>query len=181
MRYASPLVLLALLGLAFPASAEGVALCGASKVSFTGKGPGGFKVVGTSEKLELQDDGERLTLTVPLDSLDTGIELRNRHMREKYLETGKYPQAVLVVPWSALKRAKAGETQEGTATGTLTLHGQTRQLPFKYRVVRTGDTQAVSGKLQLNFRDFGVNVPSYMGITVKPDIDVDVAFEAKES
>ena len=35
-------------------------------------------------------------------SLDTGIDLRNKHMREKYLEVQKYPNAVLTVDRSTL-------------------------------------------------------------------------------
>ena len=35
------------------------------------------------------------TATFHLDALDTGIGLRTTHMKEKYLETGKYPDSQL--------------------------------------------------------------------------------------
>lgn len=163
------------------ASATGFTLQGASKVSFTWKGPAGFKLVGTTEKLSLQDDGQSLTLTVPLDSLDTGIELRNRHMKEKHLETARFPQAVLVVKRSELLVPAQGETKSGQAKGKLTLHGETREVVLQYRAERAdARTTKVTSQVKLNFKDFGVTVPSYMGITVKPDIDIDVAFEVTQ-
>ncbi|PTL80138.1 hypothetical protein DAT35_29405 [Vitiosangium sp. GDMCC 1.1324] len=170
------------LGAPSVAFAEGFTLQGATKVSFTGKGPAGFKMVGTTEKLSLQDDGQSITFTVPLDSLDTGIELRNRHMKEKYLETGKFPQAVLVVKRSELLVPAKGETKSGQAKGMLTLHGATQEVVLQYRAERAADqTTKVTSQVKLNFKNFGVDVPSYMGVTVKPDIDVDVAFEVTQA
>ena len=176
-----PLLALVLLTLGSAAAAQGLTRAGPAKVSFTGKGPAGFKMVGTTEQLHLADDGKSLTFTVPLDTLKTGIDLRDRHMREKYLETGRYPSAVLVVPRSAISLPAAGQTKEGSARGTLTLHGKSKEVPFTYKVQRTGDTYQVTGAVPLDFRDYGISVPSYMGVTVKPDIAVDVAFGARES
>jgi len=34
------------------------------------------------------------TIRVPLGKLDTGLSLRNEHMRQNHLETGKYPEVV---------------------------------------------------------------------------------------
>src|SRR5438046_2728106 len=44
---------------------------------------------------KLQVTGANVTGTakLALDMLDTGIDLRNKHMKEKYLETGKFPTA----------------------------------------------------------------------------------------
>jgi polyisoprenoid-binding protein YceI len=176
-----PLLVLALLAVGGVAAAQGLSRAGPAKVSFTGKGPAGFKLVGTTEELKLADDGKSFTLTVPLDTLRTGIDLRDRHMREKYLETGKYPHAVLVVPRGAISLPAAGQSKEGTARGTLTLHGKSKEVPFTYKVQRTGDTYQVTGALPVNYRDYGISVPSYLGVTVKPDIAVDVAFGVKES
>jgi len=171
-----------LLGTPEVASASEFTLQGATQVSFTGKGPAGFKLVGTTGKLSLKDDGQSLTFTVPLDSLDTGIELRNRHMKEKYLETARFPQAVLVVKRGELLVPAQGETKSGQAKGLLTLHGETREVVLRYRAERAAaQTTKVTSQVKVNFKDFGVAVPSYMGITVKPDIDVDVSFEITQA
>src|SRR5262249_34866580 len=95
------------------ASAAGLTRQGGAEVAFTGKGPAGFKMVGTTDKLSLRDDGQQLTFTVPLDAFDTGIELRDRHMKEKYLETARFPQATLVVKRGELQVPARGETASG--------------------------------------------------------------------
>jgi polyisoprenoid-binding protein YceI len=150
-----------------------------AKVSFHGKGPAGFALVGTTTTLALDDNGQRLELSVPLDTLKTGIDLRDRHMREKYLETSKFPTATLVVDKAQVKLpSKDGDSTSGDATGQLTVHGVTRSQRFSYVVQKAGRASRVTAQLKMSFKDHGVSVPSYLGITVKPDLEVKVAFTA---
>lgn len=153
---------------------------GSAKVSFSGKGPAGFKLVGTTEELVLEDKGEQLLAKVPLDTLKTGIDLRDRHMREKYLETGKFPFATLVVDKATLKLPEAdGQTVQAKGKGQFTVHGVTREQAFAYTAQRAGGVDQITATFRTNFRDHGVSVPSYLGITVKPEIDVEVSFGLK--
>src|SRR5208283_6245359 len=55
-------------------------------VGFVASGPAGMKIEGTTSDLDLADQGETIVITVPLANLSTGIGLRDRHMKEKYLE-----------------------------------------------------------------------------------------------
>ena len=43
-----------------------------------------------------------------------------------------------------------------------------------------GDTYQVTGTVPLNMKDFDINVPSYLGQTVKPDIETTVSFSCKK-
>ena len=105
---------------------------------FHGRGPGGFGLDGNTHQLRIEDDGTTLKVIVPLAGLQTGIGLRDKHMREKYLEVDKYPDAVLEVPWSGVKLPGDGQTGEGSAPGKMTLHGKSKDVQVKYRIVRTG-------------------------------------------
>jgi polyisoprenoid-binding protein YceI len=166
---------------AFPAGAAVVA-AGAAETEFHAVGPAGFKLHGKTTELTLSDDGKVVVITVPLKQLTTGISLRDNHMREKYLEVEKFPDARLEVPWSAVKLPAAGATSEGDAQGSLTLHGQSRAVTFHYRISRDGGGgYQVSASFPMNFKEFGVNVPSYMGVTVKPDVRVETRFGAKDA
>lgn len=161
------------------------ALAGWSKVgegsaAFKGVGPAGFKIEGKTKSVDVKDDGKALTVTVSLKDLETGIELRDRHMREKYLEVDKHPDATLTVPLDAVKWPDDGKTSEGEAKGTFAVHGKSKEITFKYKVTNAQGTYAVEGEAPINFKDFEVNVPSYMGITVKPDITVVSKFNAKK-
>lgn len=173
------LLTLALL-LATPALA-GVERTGAASATFTGKGPAGFKLEGTTTELTVKDDGKQVVFTLPLATLKTGIDLRDKHMREKYLETDKYPNAELAVDWSTIKLPAKGETSTQTVPGKMSLHGKTHDVSVTYTVKNTGDVYETSGTVPLNLKDYDVNIPSYLGVTVKPDIETATSFSFKKN
>jgi polyisoprenoid-binding protein YceI len=185
MRQKNPLPLLltlsALLVLPALSALAAVEKKGESSAAFTGKGPAGFKLEGKTQELKLQDDGQVLKVIVPLANLKTGIDLRDRHLREKYLEVQKYPDAVLEVPWASLQLPEDGKSTSGKGKGKMTLHGKTKEVSFSYTVQRSGNTYQVTGNTPLNVKDFDITIPSYMGVTVKPDIETVVSFTATKS
>jgi polyisoprenoid-binding protein YceI len=153
---------------------------GASEIRFSARGTGGFSFTGTTPDLEVQDDGKLLTLTVPLKNLTTGIALRDRHMKENYLEVDKHPTTSLVVAFETLKLPAGAGPLKGEAKGRYTLRAVTKEVPFTYEGTcdATGLCQ-VKGELKLNITDYGIKVPSYLGITVKPDVVVHATFAMK--
>jgi polyisoprenoid-binding protein YceI len=149
---------------------------GDAQVQFTASGPAGMSIVGTTGDLLVTETDKDLVLTVPLKNLDTKIELRNRHMREKYLEVDKYPNAELRVAKDAVQKA----TSSGKANGVLTIHGQSKPVAFTYSSKQDGNATSVSGSVHVNMKDFGIAQPGYAGITVKPDVDVAVSFRVTD-
>lgn len=121
----------------------------------------------------------KCTGTIPLDALDTGIDLRNRHMKEKYLETASHPEATVSVRVASLpEKVRQGEgTYEGKFDGTMKLHGVEKP------VTGTAKIEASGGKLSGNFdfdfllSDYGIAIPSYLGITVSKTVNVAVRFK----
>lgn len=150
---------------------------GSSSVEFKAVGPGGLKINGKSNVVQVADDDKTITVTVPLGNLDTGIGMRNTHMKDKYLEVSKYPNAVLSVTKPGAGYPAGGS---GEATGTMTLHGVSKPVKFHYDVKKEGAEYAVSGTVRINITDFKIEQPSFAGATVKPDVDVAVSFRAKE-
>jgi len=153
---------------------------GRARVRFTAIGPAGMKIVGKTSELQIVDDGKMVMVKVPLRHLKTGIGLRDRHMRDKYLEVGRYPDTRLAVARSALQAPEDGASVEGDATGRLTLHGQTHGVRFHYRARNDGGVYHVSGSLRLNMKDYGITVPSYFGVSVKPVVRVGVHFQVAD-
>ena len=162
------------------AAVAAVSQTGPAAASFTGKGPAGFKLEGKSDQVIVKTEGTRVMVTVPLAKLDTGIDLRNRHMREKYLETDKYPNATLVVDRSSIKLPAEGASVQGTGTGEMTLHGKTKPVSFQYVIRRESGVYLAEGKVPLNIKDFDIFIPSYLGVTVKPEIETAVTFRFTE-
>ena len=78
---------------------------------------------------------------VDLASLDTGLGLRNRHMRENYLETEEYPFASFSGRIQALERTGDGGFSV-RAKGELSIHGvnQTREIGCRLARVGLGTT-----------------------------------------
>lgn len=146
------------------------------RVGFVASGPAGMKIEGGTSDLDLSDQGETIVITVPLANLSTGIGLRDRHMKEKYLEVPKYPSATLSVARSALKLPAAGDKVEMDVPSTVNLHGQARPVTVHYEAKRDGASVVSRGTFRINMNDFGITVPVYLGVTVKPDVDVSANF-----
>jgi polyisoprenoid-binding protein YceI len=149
----------------------------AAHVGFTASGPAGMKIEGTTSDLKVAEADGNVVVNVPLGNLATGIALRDQHMKEKYLEVGKYPEAILTITRSALHvPAAGGERLTADAPGTLKLHGQSRPVTVHYDASPDATGVAVNGRFHLRMDDFGITIPSYLGVTVKPDVDVTAAF-----
>lgn len=147
-----------------------LARSGDAQVSFRASGPGGLAIVGTTPELTVAEAGDDVIVTVPLRSLDTKIELRNKHMREKYLEVAKYPNAELRVAKAAV------QASSGKATGQLTIHGQTKPVTFSYATKPASAATDVTSSFRIDILEFGIEKPTYAGIGVRPEVDVTVAF-----
>lgn len=152
-----------------------------SKVSFEAAGPAGMKIDGETPDLSVADDGGNVVVTVPLGNLTTGIGLRDHHMKEKYLEVPKYPAATLTIARSALKLPSGADPVKADVPATLQLHGQTHPVTVHYEAKATGSVLDARGAFHINMNDYGIAVPVYLGVTVKPDIDVAASFHVTGS
>jgi polyisoprenoid-binding protein YceI len=151
-----------------------------SEVSFTLIGPAGLKIVGTGNELRVNDDGQAVKVAVPLSSMKTGISIRDKHMHEKYLQTPNYPTAELQVPRGGLKILGGGSNVSQDTAGTLVLHGKSKPVNFRYTGAREGSKLKVRGTMHINMNDFGIEVPVYLGVTVKPDVDIVAQFDVTD-
>jgi hypothetical protein len=136
-------------------------------VSFKAVGPGGLGIEGKGSDVSLKEQGDAIVATVGLGSLNTGIDLRDKHMKEKYLETSKYPNAVFTVDKSKVK-----VPGEGDVDGKLQLHGVTKPVKVHFKATGSDKDATVVGSAHVNMKDFNIEVPSYLGVTVKPDVTV---------
>ena len=153
---------------------------GGATAGFHASGPAGMSIDGRTSDVSVGDDGSSVTVVVKLASLDTGMGLRDKHTKE-YLEVDTHPTAELKVARSALKFPAAGAESSGDAKGSLKIHGQTKDVTFHYSAKLDGDTYTVKGSAGVNINDFGIKTPSYLGVSVKPDITLNVNFSAKDN
>ncbi len=83
-------------------------------------------------------------------------------------------------PGAALQVPKDGQDASATTQGTLTIHGVTKPVSITYKAHGSHDGYDVNGTTHIKIPDYGINVPSYLGITVKPDVDISVHFVAHD-
>lgn len=176
-RIPTPLLLLLLV---VPAVGLGAFQAQHARVAFSCTGPGGLRIEGTGNELAAAVQGDALTISVRLAGITTGIGLRDTHMHRKYLESTKYPTAQLVVPRAGLRFPADGTTVDATAPGTMTIHGQSKPVTVHYRAVRRAKAYDVHGEVKVDMRDYGIETPTYLGISVKPPVDIAVTFELNE-
>ena|SRR6185503_14476903 len=147
-----------------------------SALKIHGQGPGAEGVV------QVSSGTLNGSLTFELDSLETGIALRDRHMKENYLQTSRHPKAELKL--SGLDVSKLPATGDfGPVTlpfqGTLSLHGVERPVSGSARLSRSGEQVNATAEFPLKLGDFGIEVPSYLGITVAEKVQVKTTFSAR--
>ena len=153
---------------------------GSASASFLAHGPAGMDITGKTSDVNVGDDGSNITVVVKLTGIDTGMGLRDKHTKEA-LEVDTYPTAELKVARSALRFPAAGAESSGDAKGSLKIHGQTKDVTFHYTAKLDGDTLGVKGSANINMTDFGIKPPSYLGVSVKPDLGINVSFSAKDN
>jgi polyisoprenoid-binding protein YceI len=122
-------------------------------------------------------------LRVALATLDTGIGLRNEHLRSTYLELDRGPEfhhAVLSgIVLDEPPPAGNGGHETGFS-GTLTLHGVQRAVEGEAELRRRGGRMQVEAQFSLSLDAFDIPPPRYLGIGVRDTIEVTVRFEATD-
>lgn len=167
---------------------------GRNLVQFRSKAPL-ETVVGTTSAIrgEISVDSQDVSqisgrLVVDLASFDTGIGLRNDHMREQFLHTDEYPEAVLVLLAARPKNGKSlqdGKTLELEVDGDLTLHGVTRPVTVEAEVTyhqeseqtrarAAGDLINVDAQFEIKLTDFDIERPKMLILKVADEVQLKV-------
>jgi polyisoprenoid-binding protein YceI len=116
-------------------------------------------------------------LSVDLSTLDTGIELRNTHLREKYLEVARGAEFASAVI-SGVRLDKAGTSTFRGQTpfaGTLLLHGVRRPMAGQAEIRSEGNDVRVLASFPLRIDDYGIAAPRYLGVGVKNEVQVKIS------
>lgn len=112
------------------------------------------KAVQTGEAVSATD------IRLDLNSLTTGMSLRDRHAK-KYLETEKYPEAILL----------SANGKSGKGKGRLRLKGVERDIEGTYRIV---DGRFLQAEFPIKLSEFSISGINYRGIGVKDDVKIDI-------
>jgi len=121
-------------------------------------------------------------LRVDLRTLDTGIDLRNRHMRDNYLEVERGDGFA----FAELSNVELPGSDAARASGTvafranLRLHGVVRPVEGEAELTREGTRLRVLARFPVSLEMHDVPPPRYLGVGVRDQVRVEVRFEAVE-
>jgi len=132
------------------------------------------KVSGTIVADPANPASSTVDVTVDMGSLDTANSLRNREMRQRFLETQKFPTSRFKsVSVAAPASIEPNQPVDISVTGDFTLHGVTRRMTIPVRVVLIPDGRVHATALfTVHMPDFGIDVPKNLLVTVNDDIPV---------
>lgn len=118
------------------------------------------------------------SLAVDLRTLDTGIGLRNEHLRERYLEVSKAPgyDNAILSDIDLKGVDPVAPEGKGSFTGSLALHGVKNPVAGSVEAHKAGAGIRVKAMFPVNLSDFHIDEPSYLGVGVKSTVQVEVAF-----
>jgi len=184
MRFA----FLVVLALSSAARAEQYTVAGKphGAVKFKIEGPiddvnGETKQLSGNLELEPANVGaSRGVVAVDLSLIRTGIDERDRDMRVEFLQTNRFPFAIMQI--DKLERASAAALEpdkvvDAEAVGSFEVHGIRRQLRFNVSLKMTGDRKVwARGAFEVPFADYGI--PRPQRLFLKLGDTADVTFEA---
>jgi polyisoprenoid-binding protein YceI len=80
----------------------------------------------------------KLAVDIDLGSVETNVPLRNERMKSMLFEIASFPKASVsaTLDPDALKKMKVGDTYQDSINFTFTLHGVSKEMAAKVRVVK---------------------------------------------
>ncbi len=156
-----------------------------SSVEFLAIGnPSALKIKGTKAKVQgdvtLKANVISAKLKVDLNEFETGIEMRDEHLKENYLETHKpenrFALIEIIDMTLPLDYLKSSKDFESPFKGQLTLRGVTKEIIGKisFTPYKKGSLVLTTSQFSIKLTNFNIEVPSFVGITVTEDVNIEV-------
>ena len=115
----------------------------------------------------------RITLNIDAASLDTGIEMRDNHLRSSdFFDVERFP----TVAFQSMRIEAAG--RRATVVGRLTLHGVTREIAVPIDVQITNTALVASGEFIVNRGEYAINYNSLVN-PIGNEVRVAFTFRAR--
>jgi polyisoprenoid-binding protein YceI len=151
--------------------------------------PSMLKIHGTSQAnqgkivVTTAKDGEtKLTgsFTVKLDTLDTGMDMRNKHMKEKTFETDKFPDSKFTLENVTIPKDSKDKKVTTKFNGKLTFHGVEKPIAGDVDVTLHDKSVDYDATFPVKLTDFGCTIPAFAGMTLQDDVKVEAKGTAQK-
>jgi hypothetical protein len=112
---------------------------------------------------------------VELGSLDTGLGLRNRHMRDNYLETDEFPFASYAGRITSIRDDASGKYGV-TTRGTLAVHGVKKDREIECTAEAVSRDLRVRCAFQVSLTDHNIPIPKLMFMKIDEVMELELDF-----
>jgi len=133
------------------------------KIDGEGTGPYG--------DLTLADGKLSGSLSIDMKKLTTKIELRDDHMKNKYLEVDKFPASIIIFKDYSLN---LDSSSDQPFSAELQLHGITKPVSGTIKLSKQGTALTGQATFKIKVTDYMDTLPSYAGIKIADEVQVKV-------
>jgi polyisoprenoid-binding protein YceI len=135
---------------------------------------GSFKVKSGTVRLDVATGRLSGQIIVDLNTGDSGVQERDRHMREDVLESERFPEAVFSPDRLSGRFSLEGESQVGLH-GILRIHGQDHEITVPAAVKVHEGHLIATAKFVVPYVKWGMKDPSTFVLRVSDKVDVSVS------
>lgn len=124
-------------------------------------------------------EGSDIYFEVDLNTIDTDNGLRNRHMREDYLHTDKYPLTTFTGKITESKKVD-DKHYKVKAKGKFKVHGVEKSKTIEADIYKYGKTLHIKTKFVVTLTEHNIEVPSLMLVKIDENMDLRLDFYTTE-
>jgi len=123
---------------------------------------------------------EQVEAMVPIESLTTGLRLRDEHMRKYIFTTSTGDMPDLRFSSSAVTCPPAADAPSVCVLrGELAVRGTPRPFAVALKISRKGDAFRVTGDGKVSLAEYGIPAPSQLGVRTDEEVKVHLDFMAR--
>lgn len=149
---------------------------------------GYVEFISTAPLLEFKGVSENLTGLIDLDqnlvdfyidlnTLETGIQRRDRDMRNSYLETDKFPFAEFSGELITEFDPALFETQQAKVSGTFKIHGVERDIEVEGTLTPNGNSLTLDASWIVLLEDYNIDRPGVLFYQLAEEQTVNISIE----
>lgn len=134
-----------------------------------------IKGVAHAPKTQAKIENNKMSVvsTLILSDFDTGLGLRDEHMKKEFLEVKKFPTALLKIENINMPNGyekKPFDIKDQEFKGKLSLHGKEQNIEGVFSL---NESLELTAKFNIKLTDYGIEIPNYLGVVVADSVVID--------